>query len=176
MNEQHNDLTNDESIELRLWEYIDGLSSSDEKTIIDQLLQSDAVWQAKYGELLEVNELMYSAELEHPSLRFTKNVMEDIARLQIAPATRSYINKKIIWGIAAFFITMVIGFLIYGFGQVDWSATSDSKLPEAITKIDYTRFFSNTYVNVFMMINIILGLFLLDRFLANKRKKYQHQS
>jgi hypothetical protein len=31
-------------------------------------------------------------------------------------------------------------------------------------------------VNAFMMINVILGLFLLDRFLANKRKKFTEES
>jgi hypothetical protein len=102
--------------------------------------------------------------------------MEEIARLHIAPAAKNYINKNIIRGIAIFFIAMVIGFLVYGFGQVDWTAGSDSKLPIDLDKIDYSRFFNNTYVNIFMMINIILGLFLLDNYLANKRKKYRKEA
>jgi hypothetical protein len=164
---------NDESIELRLWEYIDGISSPEEKTVIGQLLESDTEWRQKYGELLELSQLMQSVDLEHPSMRFTKNVMENIARLHIAPATRTYINKRIIWGLAAFFITMIVGFLVYGFGQVDWTAQGDSTSSLAIGKIDFSKFFNNAYVNVFMMINIVLGLFLLDRFLANKRKEYR---
>ena len=108
MNTQHN-------IEERLWNFIDGTVSADEKTVIEQLLQQDAEWKSKYSELLQVNELLRSSELEAPSLRFTRNVMEEISKLHIAPATRSYINKKIIWGIGFFFIAMFIGFLIYGF-------------------------------------------------------------
>ena len=88
--------------------------------MIEQLLQNDAEWKTKYDELLQVNELLQSSELEAPSLRFTKNVMEEIARLHIAPATKSYINKKIIWGIGFFFIAMLLGFLIYGFGQMSF--------------------------------------------------------
>jgi hypothetical protein len=162
-----------ENDEGRLWEYIDGLSSPEEKTVIDQLLQSNAAWQAKYRELTEIHQLVSSAELEEPSLRFTKNVMDEIAKLQIAPATRAYINNNIIRGIFIFFISLIVGFLIYGLGQLklDWSSGNDSIIPIDFGKIDYSKFFNNTYMNIFMMINIILGLFLLDRYLANKRKK-----
>ncbi len=169
MNMQH-------STEERLWDYIDGISSPQEKTVIEQLLENDAEWKAKYSELLEVQQLLHSSELEAPSMRFTKNVMEEIAKLHIAPATKTYINKKIIWGIGIFFITLIVGFLVYGFGQIDWTVQSDTKLPVDFGKIDYSKIFSNTFVNVFMMINVILGLFLLDRFLASKRKKFREEA
>jgi hypothetical protein len=161
--------------EARLWDYIDGASSGEEKTVIEKLLESHAAWQAKYKELLEVHQLIHSSELEEPSMRFTRNVMDEIAKLHIAPATRTYINKNIVWGIAIFFITLIVGFIIYGIGQTDWQAGGDSTLPVDLSKIDYSRFFNNTYLNVFMMINIILGLFLLDRYLADKRKKYREE-
>ena len=169
MNTQH-------STEEGLWDYIDGISSPQEKTVIEQLLENDVEWKAKYSELLEVQQLLHSSELEAPSMRFTKNVMEEIAKLHIAPATKTYINKKIIWGIGIFFITLIVGFLVYGFGQIDWKVQSDSKLPVDFGKVDYSKIFSNTFVNVFMMINVILGLFLLDRFLASKRKKFREEA
>ena len=162
--------------EERLWDYIDGLASPQEKTVMDQLLESDAEWKAKYHELLEVQQLLQSSELEAPSMRFTKNVMEEIAKLQIAPAAKNYINKRVIWGIGAFFITLIVGFLVYGFAQVDWMAQGDSKLPVDFNKVDLSKMFNNDWVNAFMMINVILGLFLLDRFLANKRKKFTEES
>ena len=82
--------------EERLWEYIDGQASVEERTVIEQLLQTDAEWKQAYHELLEVNKLLHSSELEAPSLRFSKNVMEEISRMQIAPATRSYINYQVV--------------------------------------------------------------------------------
>lgn len=168
---------NYQDIEERLWSYIDGTSTAAEKSAIEQLLQSNAEWKAKYHELLEVNELIRSTELDAPSMRFTKNVMEEIAKFHIAPATKSYINKRIIWGLGIFFIVMVIGFLIYGFGQIDWTAEGSSNLSigDYINKIDYSKFFNNTYMNLLMMINVVLGLFLFDRYLANKRKKYREE-
>lgn len=161
------------TIEERLWEYIDGMATPEERTVIDQLIEADAEWRAKYGELLEAHQMMQASELEEPSMRFTKNVMEEIALLQIAPAAKTYINKKIIWGIAIFFITMIVGFLIYGIGQVQWSSgsSSSSPIPIDLSNIDFSKMFNNTYINIFMMMNMILGLFLFDRYLANKRKK-----
>jgi hypothetical protein len=164
---------NTNKMEERLWSYIDGNSDADEATVIETLLQENAAWKDKYFELLEVNSLLQSSELDAPSMRFTKNVMEEITKLHIAPATSTYINKRIIWGIAIFFITMIVGFFIYGFSQVNWTSESNSNLPVDFSKIDYSRMFSNTYVNAFMMINVVLGLFLLDRFLATKRRKYR---
>ena len=169
------------SIEERLWNYIDGTSEAGEKTVIEKLLLENAEWKTKYSELLEVNNLLQASELDAPSMRFTKNVMEEIAKLHIAPATRTYINKKIIWGIAIFFITLIVGYFIYGLGQIDWGAKGSTNLPVNLDKIDLSKvdtskFFNNTFVNVFMMINVVLGLFLLDRFLANKRKKFREEA
>src|SRR5437773_2094150 len=103
------------NMEERLWDYIDGISSGDERSSIEKLLESNAEWKAKYYELFEAHQLLQSAELEEPSMRFTKNVMEEIAKYHIPPATKTYINKKIIWGIGIFFITIIISFLVYGF-------------------------------------------------------------
>ncbi len=161
------------NIEERLWEYIDGLASAEEKSVIEKLLETDAAWKAKYNELLHVNQLLQSSDLEAPSMRFTKNVMEEIAKLHIAPATKSYINKKIIWGIGIFFITLIVGFLVYGFGQTDWSTEGSSTIGDKLSKVDFSKFFNNTWVNAFMMINVVLGLFLLDAYLSNKRRQYR---
>ncbi|MFL5741326.1 MAG: hypothetical protein ACJ75B_13970 [Flavisolibacter sp.] len=159
-------------MEARLWEYIDGLGNDAQKTAVKKLIDENSEWRAKYGELLELHQLVLATELEQPSLRFTKNVMEEIARYHIAPATRSYINKKVIWGIGLFFLTVIVGFLVYGFGQIDWSAASDNKTSLGVdfSKVDYSRVFSNNFVNIFIMLNIVLGLMLLDRYLSNRNK------
>ena len=167
---------NKNNVDNRLWEFIDGQSSIDEASALEKLIETNKQWKEKYRELLELHQLVQSSALEEPSLRFTKNVMEEIAKYQIAPAAKAYINNKIIWGIGIFFITLFVGFLIYGFGQVDWNADSDNKLPIDISKVDYSKFFNNTYVNVFMMINVVLGLMLLDRYLAAKKKKLQKEA
>jgi hypothetical protein len=162
-------------MEERLWSYIDGDAPPNERTVIEQLLETNDEWNARYRDLLEVSQLLRSSELEAPSLRFTKNVMEEISRLHIAPATRSYINKRIIWAIGLFFILMIVGFLVYGFGQMDWSSGDSSAIGDKLGRIDISKFFTNTWVNLFMMVNVVLGLFLLDNYLATKRKQYRKE-
>lgn len=164
-----------QNIEERLWNFIDGTISANEKTVIEDLLQTNAAWKTKYNELLQVNELLKSSELEAPSLRFSKNVMEEIAKLHIGPATKSYINNKIIWGLGFFFIAMFVGFIIYGFSQMNFSSGQESSLSKNLDKIDFSKFFNNTWVNAFMMINVVLGLFLFDAYLTNKRKEFRKQ-
>jgi magnesium-transporting ATPase (P-type) len=160
------------TIEERLWEYIDGTCNEEEKTFIGQLIATNMEWRAKYHELLDVHQLMGNLELDQPSMRFTQNVMEDIGKHHIAPAAQSYINKKVIWGIFTFFMLTIVGFLIYGFGQVDWSSgNGDSRFAIDLSKVDMSVFFNNTYTNAFMMVNVILGLVLLDMYLSKKKKQ-----
>jgi len=166
MNEQQN-------IEERLWNFIDGTLPAQEKSVVEQLVATDAAWKAKYKELLEVSELLKTSELDSPSLRFTKNVMEAIAMTHVAPVTKKYLNNKIIWGIGFFFIALLVGFLIYGFAQMDFSGGKETTISKDLGKLDFSKFFSNTWVNVFMMINVVLGLFLLDNYLSNKRKEFR---
>lgn len=165
-----------QSIEERLWEYIDGTANPSERQLIEELLQTQSEWKEKYSELMEVNQLLHSTELDAPSLRFSKNVMEEITRIHIAPATKTYINNKIIWGIGIFFITLLTAILIYGFSQMDWSTSGDSTITEQLSKIDASKFFNNTLINVFMMINVLLGLVLLDNYLGNKRKQFRKEA
>jgi hypothetical protein len=162
-----------ENIEEKLWNYIDGSMEEPELSFISQLVQTNHEWKAKYAELMEVHQLMKdNIDLEHPSLRFTQNVMEEISRLYITPATRNYINKNVIWGIGIFFITTIVGLLAYGFGQIDWSQPQTGNLPELpINNVNWEQFFSGTYMNVFLMVNIILGLMLLDMYLTKKKNE-----
>ncbi len=162
----------DENMEAHIWDYIDGASSAEEKTAIEKLIEENSVWRAKYAELLELHQMVQNSELEEPSLRFTRNVMDEIAKMHIAPAAKTYINKKVIWGLACFFFTMIFIFLVYGLAQIDWSTGSSNPYNRFdFAEIDYSKMFSNTYMNIFMMLNIVFGLMLLDKYLANKRNK-----
>jgi hypothetical protein len=169
-----NSLTPD-GIEARLWDYIDGTGNDKERIDIEQLIAANSKWRMKYEELMDIHSLVQSVELEQPSMRFTKNVMEGIARFHIAPATKKYIDQKIIWSIGLFFITVIVGFIVYGFSQVDWSAGGSAEGAFGIdfSVVDYSKMFNNTYINLFMMLNVVLGLMLLDRYLDNKNSQYK---
>lgn len=160
-------------IEYRLWDFIDGLSVAEEKAAIEKLLQTDPLWQKKYRELLDIHQLFQATETDQPSMRFTKNVMEEISGYKVAPATRSYVNKKIIYAIAGFFLLVIGGFLIYGLSQINWSEGGTSSLPVDFSKmdVDWSKYFNSTFINIFLMIDVVVGLMLLDRYLRRKKQK-----
>ena len=164
-------MSNQQNMEERLWSYVDGVSSGEEHLFIEQMIATNQEWKAKYQELLELQDLLsHRLELDEPSMRFTQNIMEAISKHQIAPAARSYFNKRIIWGIAGFFICTIIGFLIAGLAQINWSAAStDNSTGINLNKIDFSKFYNSTFTTVFMMINVILGLVLLDMYLRRPR-------
>lgn len=172
-----NSPSGDDTIEARLWEYIDGVGDASEILAIKKLVEENAIWREKYSELLALHQMIQSSELEEPSMRFTKNIMEEISRLHIAPAVKTYINKKVIWGIGGSLITMIVGFLIYAIAQINWSeGTANNSIGIDLSKIDYSKIFSNNFINVFMMLNVVLGLIFFDRYLADKRNKLIEKS
>jgi hypothetical protein len=163
----------DQEMEKLIWEYIDGLSNESDKTIITKHLAEDSVWRSKYNELMSIHEILQKEELEMPSLRFTKNVMEEIAQFHVAPATKNYINKNVIRGFMAFFLVMISGLFIYFVGQIHWSSNSTGKLLPAYSlnanKVNWSLLLNNTYVNIFIGINVILGLILIDKYMQGKK-------
>jgi hypothetical protein len=163
----------DKTVEEQLWDYIDGSILPHYREAIESKLRTDAVWQQKYRELLEVHQLMTNhIELDQPSMRFTQNVMEHIAQHQIAPATVSYLNRNIIFGIGGFFGLMILGLVVYIFGQIEWSQDSPSSgVASEIRNFDWSRIFNNSYVNLLLMLSVVLGLILLDYQLSAKKKK-----
>jgi hypothetical protein len=163
----------DQEMEKLIWEYIDGHVSPFDKERITRHLAEDLDWQIKYKELKKIHVLLQKEELEMPSLRFTKNVMEEIAQFQVAPATKNYINKNVIRGITAFFLIMIGGLFIYFVGQLHWVDNPTGSLLPAYhidaNKLNWGKLLNNTYVNIFIGINVILGLILIDKFMQGRK-------
>jgi hypothetical protein len=162
-----------QEMEKLIWEYIDGQLSSAEKENIARHLAEDPEWQIKYNELKTIHALLQHEDLEMPSLRFTKNVMEEIAQYQVAPATKNYINKNVIRGITAFFLIMIGGLFIYFIGQLHWAGNPSGSLLPAYnfdaSKLNWGRLLNNTYVNIFIGINVILALILVDKYMQGRK-------
>ncbi len=160
-----------EDIEIQLWEYIDGICSDTDSARIARLISEDAAWNQKHNELLAFNaEISRNLELDQPSLRFTKNVMEAVAAAHIAPATKKYINPAIIRGIAAFFVLMIATLLIYTFAITDWHSSSSPLVNSfSIKKIEVNNVFKSSYINIILMVNVVLALLIIDKVLRKKR-------
>ena len=164
---------NTEHIESRIWDYIDGSLSAEEKSFVENLVNTNQEWREKYAELMQVHALMNeSFDLDQPSMSFTRNVMEEIGRIQITPAARKYINAKVIWGIGGFFVLSIVTLIVYAFSQATWSTDSGSALPFNIESMNYDKLFNSAYINIFIMINIVLGLVVLDMYLTSRKKRW----
>jgi hypothetical protein len=163
----------DQEMEKLIWEFIDGQCNEAEKAIITRHLAEDPVWYSKYAELITIHEMLQKEELEMPSLRFTKNVMEEIAHFHVAPAAKNYINKNVIRGFMAFFLIMIGGLFIYFIEQIHWSTNSTGNLIPAYSlnanKVNWSFLLNNAYVNIFIGINVILGLILIDKYMQGKK-------
>lgn len=159
-------------MEAALWNYIDGTSDSAERQRVEELLRTEAQWQACYAGLLDTHRLMQgNISLDQPSLRFTRNVMEEIARTQVMPAVKQYINPYIIRGIGGFFLVTIAGLLIYILAQANWSASAvtDTSVPY-LSRFNWGLLLSGTYLDILMMANIVLALMLLDVYLVRRKR------
>src|SRR4030095_9029720 len=97
------------SMEDRLWGYIDGLGSADERTVIEQLLKTDAEWKKKFDELTSFNLQLKSIELDEPSMGFKNRVMEEVLASPHPSMLKTKVNKRIINGIGLFFVITILG-------------------------------------------------------------------
>jgi len=169
MNEQ-------ETIQLQLWEYIDGLCSAEEHQRISALIAADAMWKAEYDALLALHTgLETFTEAEQPSMRFTKNVMEAVAATGMARSTRSLINPNIIRGIAAVFIIAVTIMLGYAFMHADGSNGRSINFSAPISQLrdKVAPLWSSNIWQYVLWFNALLAVILGDSLL---RKKRMHHS
>lgn len=162
-------------IEQRVWDFLDGISNDQEKELVRYLVENDGEYRRVYEELRSFNTLIYTAEMDEPSMSFTKNVINRIDSEPDPSSIRTLIDKRIIYGITAFFllaISTLLGFLFY---QIDWPQTS------ALGTSGY-RFFpvetpelsSSIMVYIFFFSDIIIGLYFLDYFFRNRFSTKNH--
>jgi hypothetical protein len=158
-----------EEIEMQIWEYLDGTCPVADMQRISILIERDNIWKEKYIELSALHEgLSKSLELEQPSLRFTQNVMDAVVKAHVAPATKQYINKGIIRGIAAVFIVMLTTIFGYALAHLKSSpGAANSRLN--FTMPDLSSIFNSATFNVIIAVNVVIALVLLDALLRRKR-------
>jgi hypothetical protein len=163
-------------IEERLWAYLDGVGSQQERQDVEHLLASDPQWRQAFERLSQFHlTLREGLELEFTSMRFQKNVMEQISALRVAPATKEYLSKKVIYGIGLFFLLLIASVLFIVLPGIHFSSGS-SVFPENMTRAISVRpeWTKGVFLQSFLIIDAFLGLFLLDKYLQRKKNKNSH--
>lgn len=141
-----------------IWDFIDGQGSDAYIQRIDQRIKNDAIWTARFNELHHLATQLNALPKEQPSLRFTQNVMDQLVALPSVSA-QSYINMRVIKSIAAIFMIIIAGALLYSICLTNWSPEGlfvDSKNAPSIIP-------SGMAIHVVLVINILLGLLFFEK-------------
>jgi hypothetical protein len=106
-----------------------------------------------------------------PSMRFAKNVMEAIALQAMQQTVRKqYINNKVVWAIGIGFIALFGAILVYSFASVNWSEGGNSNIRVPGDKLVSFDWANQPLLTAFMMLNVVMGLYLVDYYFSKKRK------
>jgi hypothetical protein len=159
------------TIEEKLWNYIDGTCSDEDRKAIDILIAQDEVYRLKYEELLALNQEFSKMELDEPPMAFTYNVMEAIRAEHAKQPLKAGINKRIIKVISGFFIVSIALMLILAISNVHFGNSSVNisvHLPDSLRLPDIKNYLSKPVLEGFLFFDIVLGLFLFDAWLRRK--------
>lgn len=168
----------DLTIEERIQSYIDRECNEEERLYIEQKIATDKIWTARYQAISALHELL-STELEpmEPSMRFTKNVMEEITGLEIAKPIRLGQNPwvfRIACGTLAAILVAIVG---YSLSQIDFSTgSSTSNLPMPtmqVPSIHWVGYLGQGTILLLFMVCTIVGLYLADKLLSKKSWKHR---
>ena len=159
------------TIEEKLWDYIDGTCSDEDRKAIAILIAQDEVYRRKYEELLALNQEFSKMEPDEPPMAFTYNVMEAIRAEHAKQPLKAGINKRIIKVISGFFIVSIALMLILVISNVhpgNASVNISVHLPDSLRLPDIKSNVSKPVLEGFLFFDIVLGLFLFDAWLRRK--------
>jgi hypothetical protein len=162
------------NMEERIQAYINGECNDADRITVEHKIAGDKVWREQYQAMLSVHELLLSGlEPMEPSMRFSKNVMDEIAGLTIARPARQFINPWIFRITGGILGTFLLAILVYSFSLADFSSgASDTKLPALPTiqvpEVNWTNFLGQGTTLMLFMVCTILGLYIADKLLGKK--------
>lgn len=158
------------SIEEKLWAYIDGTCTPAEREQLSALIEHDAEYRQQYEELLQLHNEFGSLELDEPPMALTYNVMEQIRTQEASVPLKAAINKRIIYSIAAFFVLTITVLLIFALRDINWSSGSNNtvQLQDKLKLPQVNNLFTGRWMQGFLFFDVVLGLFLLDSYLRRR--------
>jgi len=150
------------TIEEQIWDYIDGNGNAGQRLEMKKKIAADEAYGSVYRELIIVQQHLGLMDLDEPSMSFGRNVM-DLVNQEVPPvALQTKIDKRIISGIAAFFILGIIAIFIFAISQ---SHFTTSKINISIT---FSRYLTPAFIKTFLFIDIIIGFLYADSLFRRK--------
>lgn len=161
-------------IEERIWDYIDGLCSEEEQQVISHLVTHDPIYRSKYQELMALRKDFQLLELDEPSMAFTNKVMEKVAFQSKPLSAKALIDTRIIYGISAVFVALLLICLIIAVKDINWAASFNTPaqinfdLSQLSSQVKLSEANKTLILYGFFMFDTIAALMLLDKFLRRK--------
>jgi anti-sigma factor RsiW len=157
------------TMEEQLWDYIDGLTTGEERRLLEEKIATDAVYAEQYKALLAVNQLLQESELEEPSMSFTRNVMSQVALEPQPLALKTKVDPRVIYGIAAIFLLGILGLLFYTLSNSNLSM-QEITMPDFHIKVNLniSNLVNPMALRVFFCVDVLLALIYLDRLLRTR--------
>lgn len=153
----------EEDIEL-LWRYIDGQCSEAEQLRVYEQLAVNTSWKDAYNDIIAFNQtLLHNTELEQPSMRFSKNVM-DVVQSE-AFSYKKYSSRKLIWIFSFVIAALTIIMVVAGVTDIDWTS---GKSLWSFKQVTINR---KGIVFITLAVNTILILVLIDTLLKRKHPR-----
>ncbi len=157
------------TIDEKLWDYIDGNCSEEEKKTIETLIAQNDAYRHQYEQILILNQQFSKIELDEPPMAFTYNIMESIRAEQAQIPLKAKVDKRIIRGISIFFVLTILALLIFSLSMIHLSPVHFSThLPDKLTMPEIGKYFNNSVLKGFLFLDTVLGLYLLDKYLHKK--------
>jgi magnesium-transporting ATPase (P-type) len=159
------------NLEQRIWDYLDGIGTEEEREFTKQLINSDPEFQTVFEELSAIHLSVSSLNLDEPSMSFNRNVMEKIQMEPLPGSVKSLIDKRVIYGITAFFLITISALLGVLFYQIDWTQQSGMYMPEyKLPEFDTSNYVNSTTINILFFADIIIALYLFDGIFIKRTK------
>lgn len=150
------------TIEEQIWDYIDGIGSAEYRSEIESKIATDEAYKAIYQDLSALHQQIGDIGLDEPSMSFSRNVMEMVS-LEIAPVSmKTKVDKRIIYGVSAFFIIAIAAIFIYALSQLNFTAS------KVTLTFNLTNYMTPALFKGFLFADVIIGLLYLDRLLRKK--------
>ena len=156
------------SVEEKLWNYIDGACTPEDEQAIAMLIERDEVYRKKYDELLQLNAEFLALEMDEPPMAFTFNVMETIRAEHASKPLKAAIDQRIIKGIGLFFVLTISAILIFALLSIHWSFGGADKQVTKLPAVNLQNILVGPIFKGFLFFDVVLGLYLFDSYLRRK--------
>ncbi|HTN46518.1 MAG TPA: hypothetical protein VL098_09240 [Flavipsychrobacter sp.] len=148
-----------EGMDRKIWALIDNSEGSQDLAETRKYIETNREWEQRYEELLMLHRELSDIPADQPSMRFTQNVWEEIEQLHTPFSAQSYINMRIVKGIAALFFVIIAGAFLYGVATTGMSFLTI----ENTRKVNFAMDLSANTIQLFIFGNILLLLLFFEK-------------